>query len=116
MKDFPEFMKNPKNRIKKSSQYTKDIEGFAFNGKDGSQIVFWTCNENRKSNEHVHEYDEYLACVASKYNVIVNGKIETLKPGDELFIPAGVLNSGECTAGTRTIHAFGGKRAEIESE
>ena len=36
MKDFPEFMKNPKNKIKQSSQYTQGIEGFVFDGMDGS--------------------------------------------------------------------------------
>ncbi|MGA2143255.1 MAG: hypothetical protein ABSG94_12690 [Brevinematales bacterium] len=49
MKDFPDFMKNPENRIKKSSQFTKDIEGFVYDGKDGSQMAFWTSYEDRRA-------------------------------------------------------------------
>jgi hypothetical protein len=30
--------------------------------------------------------------------------------GDEIFIPKGTLQGGRCKKGTRTIHAFGGKR------
>jgi hypothetical protein len=33
-----------------------------------------------------------------------------LHAGEECLIPRGVLHSGEVTAGTRTIHAFGGRR------
>jgi quercetin dioxygenase-like cupin family protein len=116
MKDFPEFMKHPLNRIRQSSQYTSGIEGFVFDGKEGSQMAFWTCREDRKSAEHVHEYDEYLVCVHGRYSVIMQGRVVALNPGDELFIPSGVPHAGECVAGTRTIHAFGGKRAEREGE
>lgn len=31
---------------------------------------------------------------------------------EEYFISRGTLHGGEVVAGTRTIHAFGGKRAE----
>ncbi len=68
MKDFPEFMKKPANRIGKESQYTEGIEGYVFNGADGSQMAFWTCYENRVSKEHTHEYDEYLVVVSGNPN------------------------------------------------
>jgi hypothetical protein len=35
-----------------------------------------------------------------------------LNKGDEIFIPKGTPHSGDCIAGTRSIHAFGGKRAK----
>ena len=35
-----------------------------------------------------------------------------VKAGEEYFIPRGVRHSGEVVAGTRTIHAFGGHRAD----
>ncbi len=116
MKDFPDFMKNPKNKIKQSSQFTKDIEGFVFDGKDGSQMAFWTSYEDRESKEHCHNFDEYMVCIYGQYKVKMNGEIITLNPGDELFIPKGTLQSGVCIKGTRTIHAFGAKRAEREGE
>jgi mannose-6-phosphate isomerase-like protein (cupin superfamily) len=114
MKDFPDFMKNPRNRIKQSSQYTDDIEGYVYDGVDGSQMAFWTCYRDRKSTEHVHEFDEYLVCVQGQYKIMINNEVVTLNPGDEYYIPRGVAHGGEGMAGTRTIHAFGSKRAERE--
>ncbi|MEA4972153.1 hypothetical protein SDC9_88861 [bioreactor metagenome] len=110
MKDFPEFMKNEKNHIGSSQQNTEDIDGYFYEGDDGSQMAFWTCYSNRTSNEHMHEFDEYMVCVSGQYTVTMNGQKFVLNPGDELFIPKGTVQGGSCVAGTRTIHAFGGKR------
>ena len=63
MKDFPEFMKNPINKVDSSSQYTPGIEGFVFDGADGSQMAFWTYKQKAKSESHSHEYDEYIVVV-----------------------------------------------------
>ncbi len=115
VEEFPAFMRNPANRIRRSSQYTKDIEGYVFDGADGSQMAFWTSFADRTSDEHIHDYDEYLVCVHGRYTVTMAGRTVTLDPGDELFIPSGVAHGGCCTAGTRTIHAFGGRRAEREA-
>lgn len=48
--------------------------------------------------------------LSNKYVVTINGKEFVLHSGDEIFIPKGTLQGGRCKAGTRTIHAFGGKR------
>lgn len=114
MKDFPDFMKNARNRIKGSSQYTRDIEGYVFDGADGSQMAFWTAFEDRVSETHAHAYDEYLVCVHGQYTVILPDAEVVLNPGDELHIPAKTPHGGRNLAGTRTIHAFGGRRAERE--
>ncbi|PJI07218.1 MULTISPECIES: cupin domain-containing protein [Clostridium] len=112
MKDFPEFMKKDINKVPSKQQNTPDIDGYYFEGKDGSQMAFWTCYSDRISKEHKHEFDEYMICVCGQYTVTINGKAFVLNPGDELFIPKGTVQGGSCTAGTRTIHAFGGKRIE----
>lgn len=50
MTDFPAFLKNPVNRIAASSQFTDDIEGYVFDGADGSQVALWTAHaEMRRS-------------------------------------------------------------------
>ncbi len=116
MEDFPEFMKSPLNRIGTASQYTPDIEGYVYDGADGSQMAFWTCHSDRVSGEHAHDYDEYLVCVQGRYSVSMLGKVYPLGPGEELFIPRGTSHGGQCVAGTRTIHAFGGKRARRQSQ
>ena len=112
MKDFPEFMKNPKNRIGESDQHTQGVEGYFFEGADGSQMAYWICTADRTSKEHAHDFDEYMVCVDGKYTVIIGGKETELKSGDEFFIPQGTRHGGRVVAGTRTIHAFGGKRIQ----
>jgi len=116
MKDFPEFMKHPANRIASKAQYTPGIEGYVFDGADGSQIAFWTNPNGGESAEHVHEYDEYFVVVQGQYILIMGGKRIPVRVGEECFIPKGVPHSGESVAGTRTIHAFGAKRARREGE
>jgi len=110
--DFPEFMKHPANRIATSDQATPGVEGYIFDGADGSQMAFWTCPESATSVEHSHEYDEYVVVVQGCYTLIIQGERIKLKAGDEYTIPRGVRSGGEVVAGTRTIHAFGGHRAQ----
>ena len=45
MNEFPEFMKNPANRIARSNQATPGVEGYVFDGADESQMAFWTCTQ-----------------------------------------------------------------------
>lgn len=116
MDDFPEFMKRAVNRIAKSNQATPGVEGYVFDGADGSQMAFWTCSETAVSAAHSHEYDEYMMVVQGQYTLIIDGSRIPLTAGEEYFIPRGVLHSGEVLAGTRTIHAFGGQRAKRARE
>lgn len=110
MQNFPEFMKNAQNRIPSTSQNTKDIEGYYYTGADGTQMAFWTCHSERISNKHTHQFDEYMVCVCGQYTVFMDDQEYVLNPGDELLISKGTEQWGKCIAGTRTIHAFGGKR------
>ena len=111
MKDFPEFMKHPANEIAKSNQATPGVEGFVFDGADGSQMAFWTCHQSAASATHTHDYDEYMVVVQGCYTLIIDGERIPVRAGEEYFIPRGVEHGGEVQAGTRTIHAFGGHRA-----
>jgi mannose-6-phosphate isomerase-like protein (cupin superfamily) len=112
MEDFPEFMKDPANRIAGASQATPGVEGYVFDGGNGSQMAFWTCRETAASASHVHDYDEYMLVVQGCYILIINGERIPVKAGEEYLIPRGVPHSGEVLAGTRTIHSFGGHRAD----
>ena len=112
MDDFPQFMRHPANRIPKNDQATPGVEGYVFDGADGSQMALWTCRETAVSAAHVHEYDEYMIVVQGRYTLIIEGERIPLRPGQEYFIPRGVPHSGEVMAETRTIHAFGGHRAD----
>ena len=116
MDDFPEFMKRAVNSIAKSNQATPGVEGYVFDGADGSQMAFWICRETAASAAHSHDYDEYMIVVQGQYTLIIDGRRIPLRAGEEYFIPRGVLHSGEVLAGTRTIHAFGGHRADRARE
>ncbi len=110
MDHFPDFMKNQRNRIDALQQNTDDIEGYVFQSADDSQMAFWECRSERASKKHAHDFDEYMICVSGEYTAYLDGKEVVLKPGDELYIPKGTVQWGKCAAGTRSIHAFGGKR------
>jgi len=111
MHDFPAFMKNPVNRIDPASQHTPGVEGYVYDGADGSQMAFWTYRETAPSGEHVHDYDKYMVVVEGCYTLIIQGQRIDLKSGQEYLIPNGIPHAGQVVAGTRTIHSFGGKRA-----
>ena len=105
-------MKNPANLVRTKSQYSPGVEGYVFDGVDGSQMAFWECHIDGKSAEHIHEYDEYFTVVQGCYFLTIGDREIPITPGNEYHIPKGVAHSGRYLAGTRTIHAFGGKRAE----
>jgi len=111
MDEFPEFMKHAADRIATGSQSTPGVEGYVFDGADGSQMAFWTCRETAASATHAHDYDEYMIVVEGCYTLLIYGERIPVKAGQEYLIPRGVLHGGEVLAGTRTIHAFGGHRA-----
>jgi mannose-6-phosphate isomerase-like protein (cupin superfamily) len=112
MHDFPEFMRHPHNKISSGSQYSKGIDGYVFDGADGGQMAIWTCETDGKSAEHVHDFAEYFVVVQGQYTLIIAGEKIPLGVGQEYFIPEGTAHAGEYLAGTRTIHAFGGRRVK----
>ena len=111
MNDFPEFMKEPDNSITHGQQ-SRGVRGWIYDGVDGKQMAYWICETDGTSTEHVHEFDEYFTVVQGTYTLIIGGKRIDIGRGDEYFIPKNVPHAGEFKAGTRTIHCFGGKRAE----
>ncbi|MGB9464955.1 MAG: cupin domain-containing protein [Candidatus Acidiferrum sp.] len=112
MEHFPDFMKSAANKISTSSQSTPGVEGYVYDGVDGSQMAFWTCRETAHSAPHVHHCDEYMVVVQGCYTLIFGDRRIPVKAGEEYFIPRGLWHGGEVVAGTRTIHAFGGQRAQ----
>ena len=112
MDQFPAFMQHPANRIAAEAQVTPGVEGYVFDGADGSQMALWTCSQTAPSAEHVHDYDEYMIVVQGLYTLVVDGQRIPLRAGDEYFIARGTPHAGEAVAGARTIHCFGGHRAD----
>ena len=79
---------------------------------DGSQVAFWTSREDRTSTEHAHDFDEYVLVIEGRVTVLTGGGQIELRAGDEHVIPKGTMQRMAVTRGTRTMHVFGGKRAE----
>ncbi|MDD5312373.1 MAG: cupin domain-containing protein [Dehalococcoidia bacterium] len=115
MDHFPDFMKNPLNAISAQSQ-SKGIEGYVYDGVDGSQIAFWECPAAGVSAEHVHDFDEYFIVIQGLYILIINSERIPISAGQERHIPGGLPHAGEWIAGTRTLHAFGGFRARRKEQ
>lgn len=112
MPEFPSFMKSFANRIAASSQHTGGVEGYVFDGADGSQMAFWTVTEDASTAEHVHPFDEWFVVVEGAYVLTLDGREVRVRAGEECFIAKGTRIAGTVRAGTRTIHAFGGRRAQ----
>jgi quercetin dioxygenase-like cupin family protein len=112
MAEFPSFMRRAVNRIATSSEHTRGIEGYVFDGADGSQVAYWTAAADAETAEHVHAFDEWFLVIEGLYVVVLDGKEIRIEAGDEYVIPKGTRIAGRVAAGTRTIHAFGGRRAE----
>jgi quercetin dioxygenase-like cupin family protein len=115
MDDFPEFLKNPKNAVPAGSHYVEGLEGFLYDGADESQIILWKGRDAGVAEEQSHPYDEYILTVQGEYILHMGGERISLKPGQEYLVPKGEKHYGERIANTRTIHAFGGKRAVRKS-
>jgi mannose-6-phosphate isomerase-like protein (cupin superfamily) len=111
MEDFPDFVKRPANRISVTSQATSGVEGYLFDGAEGSQVTFWTCHETTNSKPHVHDFDEYLIVVQGCYVLLIDDERIPVRAGEEYLVPKGLWHGGEAVAGTRIINAFGGQRA-----
>lgn len=109
MKEFPAFMRHPANAVL-SAGPSSALEGFLFEGRDGSQLVLWQCQAGGRSETHSHDYDEYAVVLSGIFTGMIGDRRVTMKPGDECYIPAGTPHSGEYSAGYRAIDAFGGRR------
>ena len=113
MDHFPEFMRRAENAVA-SHQRSEGVRGYVFDGLDGSQVLIFQCETGGVSKEHVHGFDEYFIVIQGEYMLGIQGQEIRLQSGQEYHIPRGVPHTGRFTAGTRTINAFGGKRADRE--
>ena len=103
MNEFPKFMKHSANKIMTSHQTTPGVEGYVFDGVEGSQMAFWTCQENASSGRPAHKFDEYMLVVQGCYMLIIDGRRIPIAAGEEYVIPRGTPHAGEVLADTRTV-------------
>jgi mannose-6-phosphate isomerase-like protein (cupin superfamily) len=101
-------MKGEKNRIANATDQPPGLEGYAFDGADGSQMAIRIAREDSETAEHVSDFDEYLLVVEGSYFLTINGHERRIDAGQEFHVPRGARIAGRVKAGTRTLHAFGG--------
>jgi len=111
MSTFPAFMCRPENAVQLSRE-AGGLEGYLFEGADGSQMVLWQSTQGGDSPLHTHDFDEYSVVVEGTFTGTIGDQQVTLGPGEECFIPAGVPHSGRYSAPYRAIDAFGGRRVK----
>jgi len=110
MKEFPEFIMLPVNRV--ADVPDPSMQGVVFDGAEGTQIVFWRCEKGGEVGEHVHDFWEYCLVVEGTFDGLIEGEQVHLEAGEECAIPPGAKHSGRFSPGYRAIDAFGGKRVE----
>ena len=114
---FPAFLRTGANRVAATSLDIPGLEASVFDGVDGTQLVLCHATQDADTGEHLQDFDEYLVVLEGSYVLSLNGNEMPLKAGSEYIVPKGARTSGRYAAGTRTIHAFGGrglKRAEAK--
>lgn len=112
---FPAFMTNSANRVSEDSLRIPGVEAYVFDGAEGTQLTLCHAKSDASTGEQWRDFDEYLAVLEGCYTLSINGMEVQLGRGQEFIVPRGARVSGRFTAGTRTLHAFGGqglKRAE----
>jgi mannose-6-phosphate isomerase-like protein (cupin superfamily) len=103
-------MKAMQNRVGGAQQNTKRRGGVLLHRERRQPDGVLDVSGRQGVRRALHDFDEYMICVSGQYRAVVNGTETVLGPGEELLVPKGAVQSGSCTAGTRTIHAFGGCR------
>ncbi len=112
--DFPSFMKSPKNRVARESELAPGVEGYVFDGAEGTQVAFWIARQDTELAERFNERDEYLLVLEGSFTFALVGQEMHLGAGQEFEIPNGARISGRLQAGTRLLHVFGGKQVARE--
>jgi quercetin dioxygenase-like cupin family protein len=88
--------------------------GYLFEGREGSQIIFWECDEEVTVEPHKHEYDEYCLVVEGICKETIEGEEFVLEAGDEIVIPAGKTHWATMGPNYRAIDFFGGPRCKYK--
>ena len=110
---FPEIIRDP------ALEVNSDIEGlrgYMFEAPNGSQIVFWECDNKIEVKSHKHDFDEYCLVVEGRCIETLEGKTTILNKGDEIVIPAGRIHWAVTGPNYRAIDYFGGKRFKYKNQ
>lgn len=108
---FPDVIRRPELAVESGWE---GLTGFMFQGRDGSQVIFWECDEEIKAPPHTHDYGEYCLVVEGVCKETVEGITTVLRKGDEMVIPAGKEHWATMGPHYRAIDVFGGPRCKYK--
>lgn len=110
---FPDFIR--KSELEVESGWGEELKGYMFEGRDGSQVVFWECDARVEVARHKHNFDEYCLVIEGTCKEIIEGKTKILNKGDECVIPAGKLHWATMGPNYRALDYFGGPRCKYKN-
>ena len=103
---FPDFVRKSELEVESPD----GLRGFMFEGRNGSQVIFWECDAHLEIPPHTHDFDEYIVVIEGNCKEIVEGKINLLNKGDECLVPRGKLHGAIMEPNYRGIEYFGSTR------
>ena len=110
---FPDIIRKSELEVESP---VEGIRGYMFEGQDGSQIVFWECDDEVKFSPHKHDFDEYCLVVEGICQETIEGKTTVLRTGEEIVIPAGKLHWATLGPNYRAIDFFGAQRLKYKNK
>jgi quercetin dioxygenase-like cupin family protein len=111
--EFPDIIRKPEFEVESPWE---GLRGYMFEGRDGSQVIFWECDIEIEVPSHKHDFDEYCLVVEGTCKETVEGKTTILNKGDECVIPAGKLHWATMGPNYRAIDYFGAPRCKYKNK
>lgn len=108
---FPDFIRQSELEVESGWE---GLKGYMFEGRDGSQVVFWECDAGVTLTRHKHNFDEYCFVIEGSCKEIIEGETKVLNKGDECVIPAGKLHWAIINPKYRALDYFGGPRCRYK--
>lgn len=62
---------------------------------DRMTIVFWDIDSGAELPEHSHEHEQVVQVMQGTFELVINGQVQDLHPGDVVVIPGNVPHSGK---------------------
>lgn len=68
--------------------------------------AYWDIDGGVPLPEHAHPHEQIVNMIEGEYELVVDGVVERLVPGDVLVIPPGVPHSGRSITDCRILDVF----------